>query len=171
MFRIELTESFLSAADAWVCDRYAIDTRFIARKFTSGWELIEASVALWPLPHTADASFTITTPDLVAGQYQAFPVTKTEAIETLTAASAGTLKVHDLTLALPNLQDLDAYSEMTHRDRWFSPLHLRVTARQAVAAIPATIATLDAALRRGERPFDGTTDLAAWLGLNDDFSG
>lgn len=171
MRSIELTQSFLSSAHAWVCDRYAIDTRFIARKCTSGWELIEASVALWPLPHMADASFTVTTPDIMAGQCQAFPVTKSEALEALRAAAAGSLKVNDLTLALPNLRDLDAYSEMTHRDRWFSPLHLRVSARHAMAPSPASITTLDAALRLGERPFDGTTDLAAWLGLNADFSG
>jgi hypothetical protein len=170
MYAAQLIEAFLSAADSWICDRYAMDTRFIARRVDTTWELVEASLAFFPLPHDRDNSFSIATAELLAGQVQAFPVTRQEAIAALEVAAKGQLEINGERFALAGPDDLDISSEMTHRDRWFCPLHLRVSARQVAAPNPANIAALDAALRRAASPFDGTADLAAWLGLNADFA-
>lgn len=171
MFDAQLIETFLSAADSWICDRYAMDTRFIARRMGQSWELVEASLALWPLPHGRDNSFSVVASELFAGQVQAFPVTRSEAIAALQDATKGRLKVGGEILAFAEQGGVDLYSEMTQRDRWFCPLHLRVSARRAAAPSPANIAALDAALRRSAMPFDGIADLAVWLGLNADFPG
>jgi hypothetical protein len=167
----QLIRSFLAAADSWLCDGYALDVRYIATKVAGTWLLVEASVALLPLPHAKDASFTVSTQDLEAGQYQSFPVDKAEALATLKAAAAGRIELGDKTLTLASPGDLDHYSEMVQLNRWFCPLHLRVSARRATASSYSEIAMLDAALRTAEPPFDGIADLAAWLGINADFSG
>lgn len=148
-----------------------MDTRFIARRVGQTWELVEASVALWPLPHGQDNSFSVVTSELLAGQVQTFPVTRLEAIAAIQDATKGQLEVGGEILAFADQGDVDLYSEMTQRDRWFCPLHLRVSGRRTAAPSPANIAALDAALRRSARPFDGIADLAGWLGLSADFSG
>lgn len=115
-------------------------------------------------------NFSISTPDLVAGLHQA-SVTKEQAIAILKNATVGRLEVDKQTLGLALSEDLDIYSEMTHRDRWFSPLHLRVAARHASGPGATLVAALDVALRRADLPFDGTEDLSKTLGLGADFTG
>lgn len=169
MFESELSQSFLSSAEEWVCDQYAVDTRFIAKRSATGWAIVEASIALWPLPHATDASFTFSDAGYVAGQEQRFPIAKSEATELLRSAAAGVLNVKGLALALPSQQGLSFVSEMTQRDRWFRPLHLRISGRQLVELSPESVSALDSALRLADTPFDGTSDLASWLGLGNAF--
>ncbi len=89
----------------------------------------------------------------------------------LTAATGGRIDAGNLSLELSGTEDLDVYSEMTHRDRWFSPLHLRVSARRAIAPSASLVASVDGALRRAVPPFDGTEDLAKFLNLDAQFFG
>jgi hypothetical protein len=55
---------------------------------------------------------------------------------------------------------------MIQRDRWFSDLHLQLIGDRAPLPTPLDIASIDNELRRSNPPFDGLTDVAAWLGLN-----
>lgn len=168
----KLVEYFLNAAESWVCDRYAMDLRYIAWREGDSWNLVEGSLVFWPLPHAEDHGFSIATPTLLAGQILAFPVTKHEAIDVLQKATRGHLDVNGERLTLPGSGDLDYYSEMHHRDRWFCPLHLRVASKNTVTNFSyASLAAVDASLRCEQTPFDGTADLASWLGLNANFSG
>lgn len=171
MHGAQLVTSFLEAAAGWLCDDYALDIRYIASKADGELQLLEASISLWPLQHGRDTGFTVSTGELEAGMQQRFPVAKAEAIAILEAAAAGRIDLGHRTLSLAGLDGLDHYSEMSHRDRWFCPLHLRVSTNQGRPPSNTQVAALDAALRTSDPPFDGTSDLAACLGLNADFSG
>lgn len=171
MYGEQLIQAFLEAANSWICEGFSIDIRYIALRRADQLEIVEATIALGPVQQPQGANFTIATPNLVAGLHQASAVTKKQALTALKMAAGGLLEVDNLSLGLAAIDDLDAYSEMTHRDRWYSPLHLRVAARRASAPGAALVVALDAELRCAEPPFDGTEDLAKALGLNADFTG
>jgi hypothetical protein len=166
----QLIQYFLDAASSWVCDGSSLEIRYVAIRRMGHLELVEASIGLGPAPHHHDLSFEVSAHDLVAGLHQA-SVSKAEAMALIEGATQGRLEfgAHKLCLASP--EDLDAYSEMTHRDRWFCPLHLRISARRASGPGSTLISLVDVALRRAEVPFDGTEDLTKALGLDPDFTG
>lgn len=157
-------QTFLAAADGWVCDAYSLDIRFLAGRTENGIEVWDASLALNPLPAKRDLSFRIESADFVIGQFQCVQ-DKSALLDRLADATAGTLKLPDALLLLPKDQSHDFYSEMSHRERWFSDLHLQVFGSRRPQPSPTELAGIDNALRLAHPPFDGLSDVASWLGL------
>lgn len=160
-----IKQGFLDAAEAWICDGYSTDIRFIARIEDDGQHLWDASVALYPLQPKQDISFQINCSNIIIGHIQKFHSTKKSLIELLTKAASGVLPVFDKELFLPGKQPFSCYSEMNHRDRWFSELHLQVSGQQTPLLSQTALISIDNALRSAEPPFDGLNDAVSWLGL------
>ena len=84
----------------------------------------------------------------------------------LTKATEGCLEVSSTKIMiLPALIPYHYYSEMNHRDRWFSELHLQLSGEYRSAPPIADLIKADNALRLAQPPFDGLNDAATWLGL------
>lgn len=158
--------SFLEAADSWLCDGYASDIRFLALATADGYQILDSSIALNPLRPERDTSFQIETNGILVGQIHSFPVKKKALMALLTRAAEGRLPLRGKALVLPGSPAVELYSEMVHRDRWFSPLHIRVSGDRTSVLPHIQFAILDNALRTAEIPFDGLADVSAWLGLN-----
>lgn len=158
-------QTFLDAADAWVCDGYSIDIRFLAILSENGGELWDMSLALNPLPAKQDLNFYIESETFAIGQIQNSGRDKNTLLSLLIEVSSGILKLPDKLLSLPNDQSFDYFSEMSHRERWFSELHLQVGGSRRPIPSPTELANIDNALRLARPPFDGMSDAARWLGL------
>ena len=161
-----LVDSFLTAAEAWLCDGYALDIRYIADLDHHNSKIWEASIALNPLPPQQKLGFRTSTPrGMAVGQVQRSSCRKSDLLEFLALATSGEIHIPGHRLRLVKDQGLYFHSEMAYRDRWFSQLHLQVvgTPRPLPSSIELSIA--DNALRRSKPPFDGLADAAAWLGI------
>lgn len=162
----EALSDFLTAATAWVCDNYALDIRFVALPAGAGYEILGASIGLHPLAPSADLSFSIDTGGLIAGQIQKFPVVKEKLLSIVEDAARGMLSVDNKLLHLPGNPPHVHYSESATRDRWYSPLELRITGGAPPTQSRTQISARDNELRASTPPFDGLTDLFGWLGLD-----
>lgn len=162
---------FLQAADDWVCDSYSIDIRYVARKDGNQSYLWEASIALAPLPDSQDMSFRIDTYLLSTARYQLCDQPKKKLMQVLESATQGQVDVDGCFFCLSNEQPYDYYSEMIHRDRWYSDLHLQVIGSRSALPAPIDILSIDNALRRSDPPFDGLSDISVQLGLENIHSG
>lgn len=163
---------FLSAADEWICDDYAIDIRYIARPTVDGPVIVNATIGIYPLKAQTDSSFCIHTENILARQILKYPAKKAEIHQLLDDATEGRLRVDKTTLEFRSPPPFDYYSEMSHRDRWFSELHLQIGCGMSSAPFPHSLSTVDSDLRSATPPFDGLSDLASWLGFNTiDFNG
>lgn len=162
----DLLRIFLRAADAWVCDSYALDIRYLADVNGGKATIWDASFTLNPLPPQKNLSFCINSARFVVGQVQLPRMRKSALISLLTCAATGEIKVAGYIARLAADQPLAYHSEIIFRERWFSELHLQVIGTQR--PLPATIelAAIDNELRGSEPPFDGLADAAAWLGLS-----
>lgn len=160
-------DTFLEAADHWVCKGYSIDLRYMAYQSASMSHLLEASITLNPLPILQETTFRIEAGIICAGQLQLSTRPKKQLFAALNLAMDGAIHVVDRSFGLNTEQPLDFYSEMIHRDRWYCDLHLQVIDRSAPQPTPIEGANIDGALRRSSPPFDGLTDLSRWLGLAD----
>ena len=158
-------KAFLDAAHSWICDDYALDISYICARSGVDLQLLAASIILNPVPFTTNAAFTVSTKEVEAGRKQLFPVSKADALAVVEAAALGHIELFQGILDLAAGKTLDHYSEMAHLDRWFSPLHLRVSCTGAQPPWDF-LHDVDAGLRMAEPPFDGTSDLAGWLGLD-----
>jgi hypothetical protein len=162
---------FQLAAENWVCDSYSMDIRYLAGVDGTGqYQLWSASVQLSPLPAPRDLSFKIDSGKFIAGQLQLSAQPKQGLLKIVDLATRGELKVYGKRLQIIADQRLDYYSEMGHRDRWYSDLHLQVMGRN-LGSEPIDAVGIDNELRRASPPFDGLTDLASWLGLSNDTQG
>lgn len=165
----EMTEAktdFLLAADAWLCDDYALDIRYIARSSSNGLAIVSATISMAPLRSALDNSFSIATENILAGQIQKFPVSKTELDSILNSAMEGRISLPKASISLQGNPPFDYYSEMVRRDRWFSELHLQIGGGRNAMPSPELLAKIDNDLRAASPPFDGLTDLAGWLGID-----
>lgn len=160
-----MLKAFADAADAWVCDGYWLDFRYIASKVDRCYDLWDASLSLTPLPPEKNLSFRIDTAGYCIGQMQRAEDDKGQLISLLDDAIAGKIGLLELPMIFRGDQPLDFYSEITHRDRWFSALHLLVSGGNRPQPSAMELAVVDNALRLAEPPFDGLMDVAAWLGL------
>lgn len=160
-----IKQTFLDAAESWVCDGYSLDIRFLAEVDGNGIRLWDASVALNPLQATRDLSFRIESTNFIVGQIQRFREKKKSLLALLAGATAGVLPLSGKELTLPGDQPYRFYSEMSHRERWFSELHLQVSGDLNPMPSSTLLATIDNSLRASQPPFDGLTDAASWLGL------
>jgi hypothetical protein len=161
----ETKKEFFDAAEAWLCDGYALDLRYVGEVQAGGFKIWGAAVGLQPLEADRNLSFSIQTENLVAGQVQRYPVSKAEAIEVLHSAAEGTISLPNLQLVLPRLPTHAYYSEMHQRDRWFSELHLQVDGGRTPPPSAERLLRMDNDLRASQIPFDGLADLSAWFGL------
>lgn len=164
---VEHKNLFFTAAESWVCDKYTIDIRFIAYLQEGNWQLWNAELRLNPLPLDETSSFKVEFEQFKAGQIVRNGVRRKEIFEILEAAARGQIIVDGQRLSLVTEYEFDFYSEMVHRNNWFSNLHLRITSNPHLALGSVAITNLDNRLRRNIIPFDGVTDLVGWLGLPD----
>jgi len=162
----EAKNDFLSATATWLCDDYALDTRYIARPSPNGPVIVSATISMNPLQSAVDNSFSISTENILAGQIQQFPVSKTELDSILIGATEGRIALPKALILLPGNPPFDYYSEMVRRDRWFSELHLQIGGGRNAMPSPESLAKIDNDLRASTPPFDGLTDLAGWLGVD-----
>ncbi|MDB5813138.1 MAG: hypothetical protein JWN23_255 [Rhodocyclales bacterium] len=162
----ETKNDFLSAAEAWLCDGYALDVRYVSRPTTEGRNLISAFIGMNPLESPKDYSLDIATDNIVAGQIQQFPVGKRELIQVLNEATQGRIVIAGSAQKLIGSQPYDYHSEMTHRDRWFSELHIQVIGGRVPMPSTEVLARIDNDLRASSHPFDGLSDLNNWLGTD-----
>ncbi|MBT9539129.1 hypothetical protein [Thiobacillus sp.] len=155
--------TFLQAAEAWVCNGYSLDVRFLA----SPDGIMDASIALNPLPSEKDTSFQIDGDGWHVGHIQEFPRNKRVLLTLLSNAVDGvlTLPGKRLTLPLPERASLDLYSNTSHSEPWYSPLHLRISGGRIPLPAQTQLRGFDNALRVANNPFDGISDVTAWLGL------
>jgi hypothetical protein len=162
----EAMHDFLSAVDEWLCDDYALDIRYVARPTPNGLEIISALIAMNPLKASIDNSFSIATENIVAGQIQQYPVSKKALNNILTESTQGRISIESGTLRLAGNTPFDYYSEMSHRDRWFSELHLQIGGGRSPIPSAESFSKIDNDLRAANPPFDGLSDLIAWLGID-----
>ena len=156
---------FFDAAEAWLCDGYGLDVRYVGDVHAGGVQIWGASIGFHPLKADRNLSFSIQTECVVAGQVQRYPVSKVEALEILRRAAEGSISLPDVQLMLPPSPTHDYHSEMHQRDRWFSELHLQVGGGRTPPPSAERILRIDNDLRTSQPPFDGLTDLSTWLGL------
>mgnify|MGYP003386702723 CR=1 FL=1 len=157
--------AFLSAADEWICDDYALDIRYIATPSADGPNLINAAIGLYPMQAKIDNSFRIHAPNILAGLIQRYPLKKSEIEQILRAATDGFIALPDIRLRLGANPPFEYYSEMTNTNRWFSELHLQVSGGIISMPSPQSRLEMDNFLRAAATPFDGIQDVVTWLGL------
>jgi hypothetical protein len=162
----KLREIFLADAEAWVCDGYSADIRYIASRTEEMVQIWHAAIDLLPLPAKHDFGFQIRPSNLSIGQVQLPLQKKSSLVELLSDASRGVVPVPSDLMTLASRHPLEYHSEMSNRERWFSQLHLKVTGSHLPLPSPTNLAWIDDALRMSRPPFDGLTDVAAWLGLD-----
>lgn len=158
-------KTFLEAAEAWICDGYSLDFRYIAAPAGNGYELWDASLTLNPLPPPQDLSLRIDVPGIAIGQIQRVEPNKSQLLQLLKNAIDGQVGLVNAPITLASSGSLDCYSEMSHRDRWFSDLHVSIYGSNRPAPMATELAVIDSALRLADPPFDGLSDVANWLGL------
>ncbi len=166
MNNLDLVETFLRSADDWLCDGYALDTRYIAANTPSGPEIISASLQLNPLPPLRrNLGFQISGSKFLIGQTQTLSARKSSLLALLKLGVSGEIQVDGKTVRLLAEPAHDFYSDMVFRDRWFSELHLQVLGPRFSLPSSFELAAVDNELRLASPPFDGVTDACNWLGL------
>lgn len=162
----DILQTFLGAADKWVCDGYSIDIRYIADIEDREAAIWDASVYLNPLPPPRDLSFHINTGRFAVGQIQRPGLKKSKLMGLLHQATDGELEIEVGIARVKAEKTVDYWSEMVYRERWFADLHLQVSG--VMRPFPGGIesAAIENALRKAEPPFDGIADAATWLGLS-----
>lgn len=159
--------SFLEAAEQWLCDGYWLSIRYAASVTSDGVKIWDAAIYLNPLPPDQDNSFSIETANFLIGQYQHPSKKKSSIVKILKEATKGILAIPDKKMALPTSERVDFYSELHHRDRWATELHLNIRAGRPSPLSQIELAAIDNSLRAASPPFDGLSDALSWLGLSD----
>lgn len=164
MSTIAIRDEFLAAADDWICAGYGLLLRYLAIETSAGKELLAGSLYFQPLQSPLH-DFSISTGPICAGQRVIRSMTKKGAIHFLKNALNGRLEDEELHLELPAFtsRELDFYSDMHARDRWFTELQLKVTGSHSDEAGSLTERGIEHALRKINIPFDGLNDLCSWL--------
>jgi len=112
-------------------------------------------------------SFSIKAGSLLAGREILPSLSKAEILDFLSGAAQGHVKANGLNLVLELGTPAEYYSDIPHKDEWFSNLHLQVSGTKLVPPpLKETIAN-DHALRCASLPFDGLHDLGSSLQLSD----
>jgi hypothetical protein len=161
----ETKKEFFDAAEAWLCDGYALDIRYVGDVQAGSFHIWSAAVRLYPLRTDLDLAFHIQTENIIAGQLQRYPVGKVEALGLLHSAVEGRIALPQGHLVLPPSPTCSYHSEMHQRDKWFSELHLQVDGGRTPPPSAERLVRMDNDLRMSQTPFDGLDDLSMWLGL------
>lgn len=163
----EYKDYFLRAAPDWICDPYVAVISYIARKTGDNLHLLAGSLNLHPYPLAQDVSFTVETPEILAGVTQ-LAEGKDRLLELIREAAAGCVSANDRKFLLQSGGPYSYFSEFVTRDRWYDGLNLRVVSSSSGApSSPSHVARCitDNGLRCASPPFDGLADLFAWIGL------
>ncbi len=162
----DVKEKFLISASEWLCDGYGLEIDFVSRPTPNGQELVSADMKMQPFPSPKDIVFQIATDHIFTGHVQRCSLGKNELSTILTDAAQGRIVVGEQVLKLIENQRHDYYSETSHRERWFSELHLQVRGGRSTIPPAEMLLTIDNDLRASTPSFDGLSDLDAWLGTN-----
>ncbi|MGH7250099.1 MAG: hypothetical protein ACREGC_03925, partial [Minisyncoccia bacterium] len=142
-----IKEVFLHSAEGWICDGYSLDIRFMAKRLGEEWHLWNAHLSLHPLPALNDHNLMLEIGDIVVGQLQINSQKRATLLALLQGAASGSLESHGKKFILFDKNEFTYYSEMTHRDRWFSDLHLQIGSSTSPAVSPSDWISFDNALR------------------------
>jgi hypothetical protein len=157
--------AFMNAATDWICDSYTVTVRYIVIKQDGLSHLVNASIALNPLPTDESLAFEINTAGIIVGNYERNGQSKEQIFALLESAVQGIIEVNGKRYVLSPEQKVDFYSDMSVRDRWFYDLHLQVSGERSLVLFNVNLIDIDNQLRRSDPPFDGLSDIANWLGL------
>jgi hypothetical protein len=158
---------FFESADEWICDSYSLEIRFLAIQVDGVNRLLDAALYAFRPPPVAVEGFTVTAEGLIAGQRLYVSLSKEEILQKFEAASNGLLDIDGVEFKLGANEHFDFYSELPHRDTWFSDLHLMISGSQLRSSSIGEATNIDQALRSATPPFDGIADLCTWLQLTD----
>lgn len=161
----DILQTFLRAADKWVCDRYTIDIRYLSNIEGREFAIWDALVYLNPLPPSRDFSFHINTGQFAVGQIQRPGLKKSELTRLLHQATVGELATEDGIARVKVDKKVGYWSEMLYPGRWLADLHLQVSGEMRPFPSGIEYAAIENSLRKAKPPFDGLADAAAWLGL------
>lgn len=159
-------KGFLTAVQAWVCDGYSCDIRFISSITSSDNSIWEATIYLNPIPPAKDLTTIIECESVIVGNQQLISQKKQMLLKVINNALDGTILIPGNELQLPRDRSLYLYSEMSSRDRWFYDLHLYIGGAVRPNPPQSELALIDSALRSANPPFDGLSDISNWLGLS-----
>lgn len=157
---------FFSAVEAWICDGYYADIRFIAAREGEVCKIWDAAIFLNPLPHRADLQTHIQSETIVIGKIQKNKLKKKSTIALLKKAARGKISVSKSDLQIHSESSLFFSSDISNRDLWSYNLHLSVVGSPRPPPTETELSKLDNVLRTADPPFDGMSDLASWLSLS-----
>lgn len=163
----EIKNVFMEEASQWVCDGYGLDVRFYSIKEDGEYAIQACSIGLNPLPLSVDNSFFIETETFAIGQLQKNDMHKEELASFIESCVDGTLPIYDKNMSLIPDSSLRYYSEMTHSDRWFHNLHLKVYGQNVTIPKQHQLRNIENELRSSSPAFDGLYDALNWLGIGD----
>ena len=163
----DIKNTFLKAANEWICDGYSADLRFVAAPGDVDHNIWAASISLNPLPPKQDLSFYTETENIVIGQRQKNLLKKNELLSTLVSAASGVVELDSKSLQLISDGPYYYHSEMSNRDRWFYQMHLQIDGAVRPRVTLEQLAVIDNQLRTSALPFDGLVDASAWLDLGE----
>lgn len=156
--------SFLRLCEEWLCDGYSCDVRYIAIADADTPALFDAAMRLTPLPPAFDNALDIRAGSVIAGQYHANDLPKSQLLAIVEKALSGVLTIGAREMALPSDGGFQFQTTPVSGDTWFHPLVCQVVGAAPNASI-VDRSVVDTALRAAELPFDGADDLRDWLGL------
>jgi hypothetical protein len=160
---IAVRDEFLAAASDWICFGYSLVVRYLAIETPYGKKVLAGSLYFQPLPSPLH-DFAICAGPIFAGQRVLRSMTKRKALNFLWGTLDGHLEDENLQLQLPlpPSRELDFYSDIHVRDRWFTELNLKVAGSRSDEASTLIETGIEHALRRASVPFDGLNDLCSW---------
>jgi hypothetical protein len=162
----DVLQLFLETCEAWLCDGYSLDARYLAELRDGKYRIWDATVGLNPLPVPTDTILEMVLPNLIVGQVVRPSESKNALVQIISEVSKGVLDLDGNRMVLSSEEFPYRYhSDMLDRDRWFSEGHLQVVGSPSMVPEPEILARLDNALRASTPPFDGLSDIATWLGL------
>jgi hypothetical protein len=163
-----VTNQFLESAEAWLCDAYSLDIRYLASKDQVGIHLLDALLIATPFPPVKeDHELELDIGTTLAGRQVLTNVSRKKLLEIFSIATSGQISVNGLTLKLDSNRALDFYSEPHTRETWLANLHLQVLGPSHLQQSAFQASNTNRLLRTAAHPFDGIDDLCSWLNLSD----
>lgn len=156
---------FLKMLEAWTCDGYFLDIRYIAGGNGAERSLWDALIHISPLPHPRDNKLHLEGASYSIGQVQRRNVKKSALKKIVSEAIEGKLTIQRKKYELERENSLDYFSDMYQRNSWYSRAHLQVIGAQRPFASVLDLVEVDNFLRSATTPFDGFEDVASWLDL------
>lgn len=167
MKNLELIHLFTDAAYQWICNDWAASLRYVILRDRNGRDwLTSLLIEISPVDNSQFRSFKISGKYIKAGQIEMRGVGWNGLHAIIDKALAGRLEIEESIYAIRS-PDLVVESDMQQLDRFICPLHIKVSVEEPKTNEIFDFTSIDAELRKNELPFDGLSDLAGWLGVND----